>query len=314
MAEIICTLVSVSEETPDIKGFVFDVAQGNCLDWTAGAHVRVVLPKGGDRAYSLLRLPGLKPGQIALGVLQEAQSTGGSSYMHGLSVGESVTMTGPKNQFPLVFHSTPALLLAGGIGVTPILSMAAELSAADRPYEVHYAGRHEGALALVPEMQEICGDALHLHYDDADSALDIAATLRDASDGAHLYICGPSGMIDAVKAEAARQGWDSGRIHFELFMAEAASDSDTAFDVEIHNTGQVIHVAADKSIIEALEEAGLDPLYDCQRGDCGICQCDVIDGIPDHRDVILTDSEKASNSVMQICVSRAKSAKLVLDL
>lgn len=314
MTEISCTLVSVSEETNDIKGFVFDVAEGQCFYWTAGAHVRVTLPAGGDRAYSLLRLPDLGPGQIALGVLREAQSTGGSIYMHGLMVGESVTITAPKNQFPLGDHTTPALLIAGGIGVTPILSMAAELRAQNRPFAVHYAGRHAGALAFVPKMQAICGEALHLHHDNEDSAFDIAAMLRNASEHAHLYICGPSGMIDAVKVEASAQGWSPERIHFELFTAEAPSDVDTAFDVEIHQTGQVIHVPADKTIIEALEGAGLDPLYDCQRGDCGICQCDVIEGIPDHRDVILTDSEKASNSVMQICVSRAKSAKLVLDL
>ncbi len=313
MTEATYQLVSVSNETPDVKRFIFEAVSGEGFDWIAGAHVRVALPSGGDRAYSLLRLPELAKDQIALGVLREKKSTGGSAFMHGLDPGAQVTIKGPMTNFALEDTNAPVLLLAGGIGITPILSMAALMRDAGRRFTAHYAGRHEGALGFVPQMQAICGAALHLHYDDQDSALNIAALLANAGD-AHVYVCGPGGMIDAVKAEAAQQGWDSGRIHFELFSNDISGAENAAFDVEIHSTGQVIHVPADKSIIEALEDAGLDPLYDCQRGDCGICQCDVIEGIPDHRDVILSDSEKASNSVMQICVSRAKSAKLVLDL
>ena len=169
-------------------------------------------------------------------------------------------------------------------------------------------------LAFVKEMRDICGDRLHLHYDDQPSKMDLNDILGKAPEGAHVYFCGPVGMIDAVKSVASDLGWPTERVHYELFSAAANTTENTAFDVEIHSTGQIVHVPADKSIIDALEEAGLDPLYDCKRGDCGICQCDVIDGIPDHRDVILTDSEKAANDVMQICVSRAKTPKLVIDI
>ena len=124
----------------------------------------------------------------------------------------------------------------------------------------------------------------------------------------------PAGMFDAVKAGALACGIAADHIHYELFKAEQPSSADKPFDVEIKSSGQVVTVAAGQSIIEALEAAGLDVLYDCQRGDCGICQCGVIAGVPDHRDVILSDDEKASNKVMQICVSRAKSERLVLDL
>ena len=169
-------------------------------------------------------------------------------------------------------------------------------------------------LAFVKEMQEICGDRLHLHYDDQANRMDLNEILGQAPEGAHVYFCGPAGMIEAVKSVSSNLGWPTERVHYELFSAAANTGENMAFDVEIHSTGQIVHVPSDKTIIEALEEAGLDPLYDCQRGDCGICQCDVIEGTPEHRDVILTDAEKAANNVMQICVSRSKTPKLVIDI
>ncbi|GLT10694.1 PDR/VanB family oxidoreductase [Sulfitobacter porphyrae] len=307
-------VIAVSSETKDVKRIEVKPSAPIPMVWTAGAHVRVSLRDGGDRSYSLLRLPGLQPGHLALGVLREAQSTGGSIFMHELKPGDRVQISNPTNHFELGDHAEPAVLIAGGIGITPILSMAAELAAKGRAFEAHYAGRSEGMLAFVNEMQEICGDRLHLHYDDQPSKMDLNEILGQAPDGAHVYFCGPAGMIEAVKSVASDLGWPVERVHYELFSAAANTAEDTAFDVEIHSTGQIVHVPSDKTIIEALEDAGLDPLYDCQRGDCGICQCDVIDGIPDHRDVILTDSEKAANNVMQICVSRSKTPKLVIDI
>ena len=305
---------SVEVETPVIRRLVFGVEGGAVPRWQAGAHIRVSLPNGGDRPYSLMALPDLPEGALALGVLREQQSTGGSQFMHALKVGDVVTATAPANNFRLHDGGSPAILFAGGIGVTPILSMAAELKAQGIPYRLHYAGRTQGLLAFLPQLHAICGEALSVHYDSDESRLDFPATLHRISDDAHVYVCGPSGMIDAVKAAALAKGVGAQRIHYELFKAEVSAAANTPFDVELRSTGQVIRVAADQSIIQALEQAGLDVLYDCQRGDCGICQCGVIEGIPDHRDVILSDDKKASNKVMQICVSRAKSERLVLDL
>ena len=305
---------SFSAETPVVRSLVFGVEGGRAPQWQAGAHIRVSLPGGGDRPYSLMALPDLPEGSLALGVLREERSTGGSVFMHALKVGEVVNATAPANNFGLHADSSPAILFAGGIGVTPILSMAAELKKRGNPYHLHYAGRTQGLLAFLPQLRAICADALSVHYDSDDSQLDIAAALDRASEGAHVYVCGPAGMIDAVKQSALAKGIPQLRIHYELFKAETSASADKPFEVELRSTGQVIQVAADQSIIKALEEAGVDVLYDCQRGDCGICQCGVISGIPDHRDVILSDDEKASNKVMQICVSRAKSERLVLDL
>jgi vanillate O-demethylase ferredoxin subunit len=293
---------------------VFGVEDGVTPRWQAGAHIRVALPNGGDRPYSLMALPGLPEDALALGVLREEVSTGGSQFMHALKVGDVVKASAPVNNFHLHEGSAPALLFAGGIGVTPILSMAAELTARGTPFRLHYAGRTQGSLAFLPHLRDVCAKGLSVHYDGDESRLDIAAALNGAAASSHIYVCGPAGMIDAVKAAALAEGVPVDRIHYELFKAEQSSSPDAPFEVELKSSGQVVTVPAGQTIIQALEAAGLDVLYDCQRGDCGICQCGVISGIPDHRDVILSDDEKASNTVMQICVSRAKSQRLVLDL
>ncbi|MBH5366904.1 PDR/VanB family oxidoreductase [Bradyrhizobium glycinis] len=301
-------------ETPFIRSLVFGVEDGVVPQWQAGAHLRVALPNGGDRPYSLMALPGLPEDALALGVLREEASSGGSQFMHALKVGDVVKASAPVNNFRLHEGAAPALLFAGGIGITPVLSMAAELAARGSSYRLHYAGRTQGLLAFLPQLQEICAGRLSIHYDSDESRLDIVAALGDAAANAHVYVCGPSGMIDAVKAAAAAAGASADRVHYELFKSEKPLSPDRPFEVEIKSTGQVVGVAAGQTIIEALEAAGFDVLYDCRRGDCGICQCGVIAGVPDHRDVILSDEERASNKVMQICVSRAKSERLVLDL
>jgi len=306
-------VLSLTTETPSVRGLVFGV-EGGVPSWQAGAHIRISLPGGGDRPYSLMAMPGLPPGSLALGVLREEQGAGGSKFMHALSVGDVVTATAPVNNFCLHDETAPALLFAGGIGITPILSMAAELKARGVPYRLHYAGRAEGGLAFLAQLRAICAEALSVHYDSDESCLNIAAALDRAAGDAHVYVCGPAGMIEAVKAAALAKGIPAARIHYELFKAETTAAANVPFDVELRSSGQVIRVGADQSIIQALEQAGVDVLYDCQRGDCGICQCGVIEGVPDHRDVILSDDEKAANKVMQICVSRAKSERLVLDL
>lgn len=303
----------VRDEAVAIRRIVL-ACSGAGPEWTAGAHLRVALPAGGDRPYSLMALPGLGPGEIALGVLLEEEGAGGSRYMHGLSPGDLVRLSEPRNNFPLHDGPAPAVLFAGGIGITPILSMAAALAATGRAFRLHYAGRTNARLAFLPELRVLCGDALSVHCDDDASRLDIDAALAAAPADGHVYVCGPKGMIEAVRARAVSLGWPPERIHFELFTADEGSPDDSAFEVEIASTGEVVRVGPGESIIDALEAAGHDVLYDCLRGDCGVCQCGVLAGEPEHRDVILTEAERAAGKVMQICVSRARSPRLVLDL
>ena len=285
--------------------------------WTAGAHLDFDLGEAGTRSYSLIDWSGetKNPKSYAIAVQREDEGDGGSKAMHALAVGDAVSVTDPKNDFELTDETAPIYLLAGGIGVTPLISMAASLSADSRSFQFHYACRSHGVAAYADELQETFAAAFMLHPDDT-SPLDLKAlTKQAAEESAHLYICGPKAMIDAARSAAEAAGISGDRIHVELFSTPDAPESgDQPFEVEIQDTGQVFTIPPGQNIISVLNAAGIDLIYDCQRGDCGICQVDVIDGIPDHRDVVLTDAEKAKNDVMQICVSRAKTLRLVLDI
>lgn len=318
MSELAFIVRKVITETPDVRAVVLESASDAALpQWQPGAHIRVKLPAGGDRPYSLVDHPEWRGGRYyVIGVRLEEESAGGSKYIHGLSEGDRVTATGPINQFELRGGDGPVVLLAGGIGITPILSMASKLDAENRDFRMHYCGRASGELAFLEALTAFCGERMIVHYDDTPPGRpDFAALIAEWPENATAYVCGPSGMIDAVKDAWAAAGRPPDHLVFELFTPTPASvEGDTAFDVKIASTGDIVTVEPGQSIIEALEAAGHDVIYDCQRGDCGICQTAVLEGVPDHRDVVLSDEEKASNTVMQICVSRSKTPLLVLDL
>ncbi|SDD17380.1 PDR/VanB family oxidoreductase [Ruegeria marina] len=298
--------------TKRISAFTLVAAGGEPLPtYTPGAHIDVSTPSG-PRSYSLIDWPGDTPGSYTIAVQREDEGGGGSRAMHALSEGDRVAATEPGNDFELRSEDKPVALLAGGIGVTPLISMASALRAQARPFVFHYAGRSAEAMAWLDRLSDDFGPGFHAHFDDT-APLDMTALMAGLS-GHALYVCGPRGMIEAARAAAEAAGIAPADIHVELFTTAAPAAGDSAFEVEIASTGQVIPVDAGQTIIEALEEAGLDPLYDCQRGDCGICQTGVISGTPDHRDVVLSQAERDSGKVMQICVSRALSARLVLDM
>ena len=306
-------ITAIRDETDRIRVFDLAAAEGGDLPgYTAGAHLTFDLGDVGERSYSLIDWPGQADlARYTIAVQREDGGDGGSQKMHTLKVGDTVSADGPKNDFELRDHAGPALLLAGGIGVTPMISMATALKSSGRPYRFVFAARSADVMGFAEPIADQF--AATLKYDDTDP-LDLATLMADLEPGTHLYICGPKGMIDAARAEAVKAGLPEDRIHIELFTSAASAEGDTAFEVEIHDSGEVHTIPPGKTIIEVLEEAGMELMYDCQRGDCGICQTDVISGEPDHRDVVLSDAEKASNKVMQICVSRAKSDRLVLDL
>jgi vanillate O-demethylase ferredoxin subunit len=311
-------VAAIRKLTDRIAEFELAASGGSVLPgWQSGAHIRISLPEGGDRAYSLIAFDDVRGGSdiFRIAVQLEPDGKGGSRFMHSLGVGDALTVTAPKCDFPLVADA-PALLLAGGIGITPMISMAAELAAKGTRFEFHYAGRTRDAIAYADKLAETFGQALHLHFDDEpDNALDLKALTDGLASDAHLYVCGPRGMIEAARKLAENAGISSDRIHFELFdNAAATQEGDAPFEVELASTGQVFTIPPGRSIIEVLEEGGVDLIYDCQRGDCGICQAEIISGTPDHRDVVLSEAEREAGKVMQICVSRAKSQRIVLDL
>jgi vanillate O-demethylase ferredoxin subunit len=281
--------------------------------WTPGAHIRIATPVG-ERAYSLIDWGQDQSHVWTICVRLEDRGDGGSRYMHSLVAGAQIDVHGPYNRFELGRHEAPALLLAGGIGVTPLISMARALEASGRNYRLVYAGRSRSALALQQEINQLCKDKASLHADDDPSRLDLQKLIETTGRATHLYVCGPPGMIDATLECAAANGFPSTQIHFELFSNKDSEAEDGSFEVEARQSGKTVTVLPGQSIIDALEAAGIDLIYDCKRGDCGICRCDVLEGEPDHRDVVLTPDERASNKTIQICVSRSKTPRLVLDI
>ncbi|MBL4600765.1 MAG: oxidoreductase [Rhizobiaceae bacterium] len=307
---------NVSQVTDRIRQIEFaDVMDLSLPSYSAGAHVDFDLGELGSRSYSLIdwAQPAEKPKTYTIAVQREESGLGGSMKMHELSVGLNITCSNPSNDFELADIDAPSLLLAGGIGITPIISMMAKLNSQGRSYKGIYTGRSQDFMAFLPQLQNSFGENLELFFDDQ-KPLDLQTLFKDIDPATQCYLCGPKGMIEVAKSAALTNGLADKNIHFELFAAPEAQSDDQPFEVELSSTGQVFTIPVGQTIIEVLEEAGVDVMFDCQRGDCGICQTEVISGTPDHRDVVLSKDEQAAGNVMQICVSRAKSARLVLDI
>ena len=303
-------VIALEDETDRIRVATFAAAGGEALaPWTPGAHVTFETPQGA-RSYSLIRWPDDTAPGYRVAIQREDAGDGGSVHMHGLRVGDRVKATGPENDFALGAHAD-TLLLAGGIGVTPLISMATALSQEGRASRFVYAGRSRAVMGFADAVEAAFG--AEIRADDT-NPLDLSALMAGLAPDTHVYLCGPKGMIDAARAAAASAGLPETQVHIELFATPQAEAGDTPFEVELSSSGQVFTIPPGQSIIEVLEAGGVDLVHDCQRGDCGICQTDVISGTPDHRDVVLSEAERASGTVMQICVSRALSPRLVLDL
>ena len=309
---------------PLIRSFVLRRADGMPLPgFGAGSHLRVRVRLADGtldwRHYSLIDTAqgGREaPVEYRIAVRLEDAGRGGSRFMHeGVQAGDMIEVEPPKNDFALGAHAGCAVLVAGGIGITPLASMAAARRAAGLPVRMLYAGRSRALMALVPELQALLGDALAVHADDEQGApLDVAALLDGCAGEDQLYVCGPRVMLDAVLAASDARGWPRERVHFELFTAPVAAAGDQAIELVLAQSGRQFTVPAGQSILDCLIEHGCDPLFDCKRGECGVCAAAVIEGDIDHRDAVLSTAERASGKVMQICVSRAKGPRLVLDL
>lgn len=309
-------IAALEDETDHIRVLDLVAQDGHPLpSYSAGAHLVFDLGDLGTRSYSLIDWPtdAASGTTYRIAVQREDAGDGGSQKMHALAVGDVVMADGPKNDFELIDTPAPVVLLAGGIGVTPLISMATKLAGAGRAFTFHYAARSRDVMGFSTKLETAFGSALRLAFDDTDP-LNLQAVMAGLTPDTHLYICGPRGLIDAARTAATAAGLPDQQIRVELFATPETNDADTSFEVEISSTGQIFTIPPGQSIIDVLEAGGMDLIYDCQRGDCGICQTEVVSGIPDHRDVVLTQDEQSSGEVIQICVSRAKSPRLVLDL
>ena len=307
------------DEALDICSLDLVPVDGGALPaFTAGAHIDLHVPGGLVRQYSLCNAPG-ETHRYRIAVLRDAASRGGSTTVHDqLQVGTVLDIGIPRNLFELHPSAPHHLLLAGGIGITPLLAMAEQLAAKGAAFTLHHATRSRERTPFVAQLAASPFAAqVHHHFDDGapDQKLDLTATLRGAPAGSHLYVCGPTGFMEAVLAEGRTQGWDEARLHREYFAAAPTGTAgDGGFELELASSGRVIPVAADQTALAALLAAGLDIPMSCEQGVCGTCLTGVKRGEPDHRDQYLTPEERAANNQFLPCCSRARSARLVLDL
>jgi ferredoxin-NADP reductase len=278
-------------------------------EWAPGAHVDLHLPGGLVRQYSLCGDPADR-GRWRIAVLREPDSRGGSACVHDkLAVGDELAVTGPRNHFPLA-AAEDYLFIAGGIGITPILPMIAATERAGRRWRLVYGGRTRAAMAFRDELARY-GERVLLRPQDEYGLLDLDAAFDATGPGTAVHCCGPEPLLQAVEARCLPE-----RLHVERFAPKDADPDavDAGFEVVLAGSGRVVPVPAGCSILAALEAGGVEVLSSCQEGTCGTCETGVLEGIPDHRDSVLTRAEQAAGDVMMICVSRAASSRLVLDL
>lgn len=280
--------------------------------YSPGAHVDVHLPNGVVRQYSLVR-PFRAGAAYAIGVKRDAASRGGSAWLHDAAVeGLPFRISAPRNNFPLVESAERSILVAGGVGITPIWCMVQRLQESGRPWRLIYAARRRAEAAFVADIERLGGDVL-LHFDDEQGGfLDLASAIGPLGGDIHAYCCGPAPMLEAFKRVCAGHYDDC--VHVEYFTAEQAAARSGGFDVELRRRRVTLAIPAGKTILQALLDAGIDHPYACEQGVCGSCEARVIEGTPDHRDSVLTADEKAAGRSMMICCSGSLDAKLVLDL
>jgi ferredoxin-NADP reductase/nitrite reductase/ring-hydroxylating ferredoxin subunit len=280
-----------------------------------GAHIDVHLPNGLIRQYSLTNGPGDLMSYV-IGVKQESASKGGSKVLvETVREGDVLAISEPRNNFPLRRDATRTVLIAGGIGITPILSMARFLDKSSLPYELHYFARNADNIAFASELGVLHGKIeQHLGLDVETVRARIAEKLGPWQVANHVYICGPGPMLELVRDTATALGWPDEAIHFEYFQNTTEIDASSAFDIELARSAMTLHVPAGRTILEVMREAGLTVPSSCEQGACGTCLTGVMEGEVDHQDVYLNKTEKASNTCMMTCVSRAKSGRLVLDI
>lgn len=307
-----------------INSYEFVDPDGHDLPpFSAGAHIDILLEGGHIRQYSLCNSP-LDRHRYVIAVLCDEKGRGGSKLLHQtLRVQDKVTVSAPRNNFALADQASKVILLAGGIGITPLKSMAHQLAVSGVAFDLHYCAKDSSCAAFGPEITGL-GEAAttHFHYDRGNPAdgLDIAGLLRQYEDGVHLYYCGPPGFMKACQAASAH--WPSGSVHFEHFQAPSepqatspgsqAAGPDGSFTVQLSSTGETLRVAPEQSLVDALADAGKPIETSCVSGLCGTCKVHYLSGDVDHRDFILSDEEH--KHYLTACVSRARSGVVVLDL
>lgn len=316
-------VAQVRQLTPRVREYLLASANGSPLPaWTAGAHIALHLtsPTRGlvVRHYSLIGGDGLQddpPGTYRIAVQREEQGLGSNLIHETFEAGTALRIGPPVNSFALDREAPRVLLLAGGIGITPLVAMARSLLRRKRAFQFVYSGRNPQQMAYATTLQAMCGPALRLHCSEGDGLLDIPALLAQQDADTQVYVCGPTPFIDAAVQAAQDLGWPEGRLRSEAFISSVRR-GDTPFQALLQRSGRAIEVRGDESLLDALSHARVPVFWDCRKGECGLCATKVVshDGELQHRDRYLTPEEKQQGQSLCLCVSRTNGKSLVLDL
>lgn len=306
-------LKNIRWEAEGINSYILEPVDGGLMPaFEPGAHVDVHLSAGLARSYSLVNDPAIR-GYYEIAVHHAIDSRGGSRHIHEQwRVGQILDISDPKNNFPMVEDASHTVMIAGGIGITPMLPMIARLEKLGRSWELHYVAASPDRAAYVDRLSD--HDRVEIAYDGIPGGrrLDLAAICAAAPADAHLYCCGPGGMLDAFVATNGDR--PKGHAHIEYFSAETEVATEGGYTLELAKSGKTISVDEGETMLDALLSAGVDIGFACAEGICGTCEVRVLGGVPDHRDHFLTDEDKASNTSIMVCCSGSKTATLVLDI
>ena len=313
--------VIVTQRTNEADGVVsltLEHPEGGALPaWTPGAHLDVTLPSGLIRQYSLCGDPSTTS-RYRIAVLREPASRGGSDEVHdAVPVGTTLSVRGPRNHFPLV-DAPDYLLIAGGVGITPILPMVKEIASRGNRWRLVYGGRRRASMAFVDELVAVPGGALEIVPEDEAGRPDISAMLGARTPETAVYCCGPEGLLRAVEENCDRFGI-SEWLHVERFGANSALPTPDAtggnsFEVHLAKSDLTVVVPPNRSLLSVVRDVLPTVAFSCEEGNCGTCETEVLEGLPDHRDQVLTDEEREAGDTMMICVGRSLSPRLVLNL
>lgn len=305
---------AISDRPGDVKELELASVDGAALEpFDVGAHIDLHLPNGMIRSYSLLgQYRANLPYRLAVALARDGR--GGSHCVHdSLRAGQILPIGPVRNTFGLVDTAEHSVLIAGGIGITPLLGMVARLQDLKRSWTLYYCVRTREAASFLVDL-DVYGSQVLLHFDDENDGrvLDLRLLAGRAPLGTHFYCCGPSGMLSAFRDATSDR--DEAFVHIESFEPHAPDADAAAFEIELKRSGMVLPVPSHRTILEVVTDAGIDVASSCQQGTCGTCETNVLAGEPDHLDDVLTESERASGKTMMICCSRSKSPRLVLDL
>ena len=306
-------------EAEGICSFELCSVDGQALPpFSAGAHIDIHIADGLIRQYSLCN-DSQERHRYVISVLKDPASRGGSAAMHDtVQQGQTLSISEPRNLFPLAPAGKRHLLFGGGIGITPMLAMAHELQHQHADFQLHYSFRSAERAAFIGDLGRApFAGRVHLHDDSGSpaQALDATALLAEPDKESHVYVCGPTGFMNFIIATAQAAGWPETQVHREFFTAAPIDQSaDTPFEVQLASSGQIFYIPADRSVFEVLDEAGIAIESSCEQGVCGTCVIGLLDGVADHRDQFMTAAEHAANDRFTPCCSRANSPRLIVDL